>query len=280
MGVGTTGFKDVDSWRELLGATEDTYSEFKELNKKIIKPATKGVSQKSGIIVEPEFERERRKIARIKFNVSENPQMQLLDYKEHNRIRHTDAYKRARDLGLKDVEIIHWIETKGDTFVAEVVAYVEGKKGIKNTAGYLVQALKGAYGVKSAEERQREQAAREQAETRRLERAAQAEAEAAQEALKTRFHEHRRQRTREIIATLSDKDVVQISAVLSDNLPPIRSVSQAWHKIEANPRRVEELSKVAQAVIGGALADHVLERWGRPEDQELVAFQAQDMTAP
>ena len=81
VGSGSTGFKDVSSWRALLGAEEKTYDEFKELNKKVLKPASKGVNSKSGILVEPEFEREKRKVARIKFKVAENPQMQLLDHK-------------------------------------------------------------------------------------------------------------------------------------------------------------------------------------------------------
>ena len=156
VGIGTTGFKSVEDWRSVLGATEGTYDEFKRLNTMVLKPATKGVNSKSGILVEPEFEREKRKVARIKFKVAENPQMQLLDYKEHTRIRELEVFKKAVKLGLKDVEVIYWIETKGERFVAETVAYVEDKKPEKNPTGYLVNALKRGYGEKSPEERQKE----------------------------------------------------------------------------------------------------------------------------
>ena len=57
IGVNTTGFKDVEDWRAVLGAEEATYNQFKDFNKKVLKPAIKGVNSKSGIIVDPEFER-------------------------------------------------------------------------------------------------------------------------------------------------------------------------------------------------------------------------------
>ena len=155
VGVGTTGFKDVADWRGLLGAKEDTYNEFKRLNTMVLKPATKGINEKSGIIIEPEFEREKRRIARIKFKVSENPQMQLLDYKEHGRIRETEAFKSARSIGLKDVEGIYWVETKGERYVSEAVIYVK-ERNPKNPVAYLVQALKEGYGEKSPEQREKE----------------------------------------------------------------------------------------------------------------------------
>lgn len=156
VGAGTTGYKSVQDWRSVLGATEGTYDEFKRLNTMVLKPATNGVNSKSGILVEPEFEREKRKVARIKFKVAENPQMQLLDHKEHSKIRATETFKRARELGLKDVEAIYWIENKGEQYLIETIAYVEAKKPKQNPTGYLVNALKNGYGEKSPEQRQEE----------------------------------------------------------------------------------------------------------------------------
>ena len=86
IGVQTTGFKDVEDWRAVLGAEDPTYDQFKDFNKKVLKPAIQGVNSKSGIIVDPEFEREKRRVARIKFNVREDPQLSLL-YSESRKTR-------------------------------------------------------------------------------------------------------------------------------------------------------------------------------------------------
>ncbi|MEZ5784650.1 MAG: replication initiation protein [Rhizobiaceae bacterium] len=171
VGVGSTGFKDVEDWRDLLGANEETYDEFKRLNAMVIKPAIDGVNNKSGIIVDPEFEREKRRVARIRFNVRENPQMSLLDHEKHSRIRQSNAYAAARELGLKDVEALHWIEAKGEAYVLDAVEYVRSKKP-ENPAGYLVAALRKGFGERTDAEREevtKRQLALEDSRTRRAE---------------------------------------------------------------------------------------------------------------
>ncbi|MGB1207650.1 MAG: replication initiation protein, partial [Paracoccaceae bacterium] len=155
IGVKTTGFKDVADWRSVLGAEDPTYDQFKDFNKKVLKPAIQGVNSKSGIIIDPEFEREKRRVARIKFNVREDPQLSLLDHRAHSQIRQTDAYKAVRAVGLDDVVAIHFIETKGEEAVCEAVAYVR-EKAPKNPGGYLISALKSGYGQKTLADRERQ----------------------------------------------------------------------------------------------------------------------------
>lgn len=154
--VGSTGFKDVERWRKLLGATDATYDEFKHLNSLVLKPTIKGVNEKSGILLEPEFEREKRKVARIKFTIRENEQLSLLDYASHKEIRATQAFADATKMGLLDVQAIHWIEARGAQYVAEAVEYVkkQGKKA-KKPSSYLLNALNQGYGEKSPAEREK-----------------------------------------------------------------------------------------------------------------------------
>lgn len=154
--VGSTGFKDVERWRKLLGATDATYDEFKHLNSLVLKPTIKGVNEKSGILLEPEFEREKRKVARIKFSIRENEQLSLLDYASHREIRATQAFMDATEMGLLDVQAIHWIEARGAEYVAEAVEYVkkQGKKA-KKPSSYLLNALNQGYGEKTPAEREK-----------------------------------------------------------------------------------------------------------------------------
>jgi hypothetical protein len=76
-GIGTTGWRDLAFWRNVLGVEEGEYHLFKEFNKKVIKPAVKEVNSISDILLEPEYRRERRRVAFIRFNIKQNPQIQI-----------------------------------------------------------------------------------------------------------------------------------------------------------------------------------------------------------
>jgi hypothetical protein len=268
--VQTTGFKDVEDWRAVLGAEDPTYDQFKDFNKKVLKPAIQGVNSKSGIIVDPEFEREKRRVARIKFNVREDPQLSLLEYREHSKIRETEAYKAVRDIGLQDVVAIHFIETKGEAAVLEAVAYVQDKKP-KNPTGYLVHALKSGYGVKTTEERKKAVQGQQRALEDRDARKAEADAVAAQKALEGRFKAHQKDRVREILAKLSSEDRETVREMVSGDIP-IPSVAQQWDAIGRDPDRVDELKRGARGIMLNRLTETVLGRWGTVEDRDIQAF--------
>lgn len=154
--VGTTGFKAVEDWKKLLGATEETYTQFKRFNDLVLKPAVKGVNEKSGVLVALEFKREKRKISEIKFSVTENPQLGLLDYQEHNKIRKSDLYQQLLAYEISDAVAIYWIESKGERYVHEALDYTEAKKPEKNFAGYLADAVRKGYGQKTDAQRENE----------------------------------------------------------------------------------------------------------------------------
>lgn len=272
-GTGSTGFKDVSEWRDLLGATEPTYDEFKRLNSLVLKPAAKGVNSKSGILVDPQFERIKRKVARIKFTVRANPQQSLLDHKEHARIRGTAAYQTAVAMGVEEVVVIHHIETHGEQYVAEVIDYVKAKKP-KNRAAYLAHALRAGYGVKTPEERQRLAQAAIKASEARASRTAAAKQEAERKALEAEFRAHRQARTQAILASKSDRERASVVAETLQRLsgPVMRSHADAWKKLDCDPARIGELGIAARAVIGGKLAEVVLSQWGEPGDVDIEVF--------
>ena len=278
IGTGSTGFKDVSEWRDLLGATEPTYNEFKRLNSLVLKPATKGVNDKSGILVDPQFERDKRKVARIKFSVRENPQLSLLDYKEQSRMRETAAYKAAVAMGVEEVVVIHYIEAKGEHYVAEAIEYVKDKNP-KNPAAYLAHAIRSGYGEKTQEERQRIAEAQTKASAIKAARAEAAQQEADRKTLELHFREHRQMRTEAILASMSDGEW---SSVVVDTLellkgPYMRSHVKAWKDLDCDPKRVSELGVVGRALVGGKLSEVVLTRWGDPADNDLEAFKSQEL---
>lgn len=267
IGVQTTGFKDVEDWRAVLGAEDPTYDQFKDFNKKVLKPAIQGVNSKSGIIVDPEFEREKRRVARIKFNVREDPQLSLLEYREHSKIRETDAYAAVRDIGLQDVVAIHFIETKGEEAVLEAVAYVLDKKP-KNPTGYLVHALKSGYGEKTPEERERAAEAEKRAiEAQEVERA-----QRAQEALERRFRAHQEARVKAILADLSTEEREAVRQAVSEDIP-IPAVAQQWDAVGRDLDRIGELKRAAKGIMLSRLKDAVLSGWGTAQDRDMARFQ-------
>ena len=72
--VGTTGWIDLDTWRDLLGVGEDQYPAFKALRQKVLAPAIREVNEFSDIRVEMETQREKRRIVALKFVVAEAPE--------------------------------------------------------------------------------------------------------------------------------------------------------------------------------------------------------------
>jgi len=268
--VGSTGFKDVEDWRALLGATEPLYDEFKYFNKKVLKEASLGVKEKAGLIVEPEFEREKRKVARIRFLVSENPQGSLFDHAAHSRMRQMPVYKTAQSMGLKEVEIFYWIEKKGEAYVEDAVAYAQAQKAEK-PAAYLVTTLKQGYGQQTPEERQKKIDAAERAEAFRVDQEAKVAAQREEEELAERFRVHQAARTSEILAELSaeEREVVR-EAVSSDIAIP--AVAQQWDAIERDLDRIDELKPMPKGIMLNRLNSFVLERWGRAGDTDIAAF--------
>jgi hypothetical protein len=229
IGVGTTGFKSLEDWRDLLGAKDPYYDDFKNLNRKVLKAATQGVCDKSGIIVNSEFKREKRKVARIKFSVKENPQMQLFKHQEHSRMRECDAYKGLRNFGLSDVEAIFWIGKKGEVSVLENLIYVKEKTPSKNPVGYLVTALKSGYGEKSPEDRKREELARKAVAKNAEARQEKVLADQTEEALKAEFSTHQKIRTAELLGAQNAVSITQLGEAVANALS-LRAMCLRWEE--------------------------------------------------
>ena len=76
--IGSTGWIELETWRDLLGVREGTYPAFKEFRRRVLKPAIKEVNEHSDILVtlEPPM-REKRRIVALKFTIKNNSQLSL-----------------------------------------------------------------------------------------------------------------------------------------------------------------------------------------------------------
>ena len=179
--VGTTGWKSLDFWRHVLGVGEKDYPQFKEFNRKIIKPAIKEVNATSDIGLKVEYRREKRRVVAIKFNVSKNPQLpipfpikeELMKRAKEEAEREKEelktitmdeapeAYRRMLSFGLSKKHADTFRKQHNDEYIMENLDIVErdyqaGK--IELLPAYTCDALKNDYRPKkSPVERTREE---------------------------------------------------------------------------------------------------------------------------
>jgi hypothetical protein len=137
--TGSTGWIPVETWRRLLGADASMYDEFKHFSAEVIKKAVREINQVSNIVVTPEYKREARRVAQIRFLVEDNPQKSMYDNEdeEQKSIRESEAFKRLTRLGVGDRLAISWIQQEPDRALQTAI-YVEERaksKQIRGNAG-------------------------------------------------------------------------------------------------------------------------------------------------
>lgn len=75
--VRATGWWDLELFRKLMGIEEKEYKQFKDLHKRVIKPAVTQVNAQSDIFLTVEFQRDKRRVVALRFLVEDNPQIML-----------------------------------------------------------------------------------------------------------------------------------------------------------------------------------------------------------
>ncbi|NEK24548.1 RepB family plasmid replication initiator protein [Sulfitobacter sp. JBTF-M27] len=149
--TGSTGWWPLDLFRRLMGVDgSDYYAVYKHLNAKIIKPAVKEVNKTSNIMVEPEIRKRGRAVTDIRFKITENPQLAILDLDDGAGVRRSDVYEKLQGLGVSDRLARQWIAEHGEDHVAAKIAYVGAQRGVKNPVGYLSAALREDYAAENA----------------------------------------------------------------------------------------------------------------------------------
>ncbi|WP_112313354.1 replication initiation protein [Pseudogemmobacter bohemicus] len=150
--TGSTGWWSLDIFRRLMGVADSPYyDEFKHLNAKIIKPAVAEVNKTSNIVVVPELRKMGRQVTEIRFLISENPQLAILDLDDGEGHRSSEVYARLRALGVSDRLARQWIQEHGEDHLHQKLDYVAGQGGVRNAVGYLSKVLKEG-GAKEAVE--------------------------------------------------------------------------------------------------------------------------------
>lgn len=102
----------VDEFRSLMGLENGKYKEFKQLKKNIINMALKEINEKTDLFVTLELEKLSRKVIKVRFQISENPQ-KMANLKRINAWKDLQEVERLDDGLVEKLKQINFSETQG-----------------------------------------------------------------------------------------------------------------------------------------------------------------------
>ena len=156
---GSTGEWSLEFFREIIGATANYYDDYRELNRKIIKPSLEKINRDTDIEATVEPVKKSRQVVGLKFFVREktdeekakmpntlpgtSPKEGIDAFAE---VRNTEAFKALLKHGISERLAFATIQEKGEQAVLDLVAYTEDKDAQKliktNTRTYLTHLVK------------------------------------------------------------------------------------------------------------------------------------------
>lgn len=161
--VGRTGAWEVELLRMMMGAHNDkTYKVFKSFNDLCLKRAVREINACSDIHIEPEFEREGRSIARIRFKVEKNKQNHLYTRSIDDplaQLRQGSLYIKLRSMDLSDSLACLYIQHNHQR-AKDALSYMESKLGsepgrVRNKGAYIRALLESDCDLSSQDEKGR-----------------------------------------------------------------------------------------------------------------------------
>lgn len=146
--VRSTGWWELDKFRNLMGADAPMYDDFKRLSGFVIKKAVEEINRISDIKLTPEYQRQGRKVVSVRFLIEENPQQSLfgpnpLDDDDMVSIRESETFKRLREHGISErLALAYMKQDPEQARLAVEETEKRDKKGlIKTSAGAYIKKL-------------------------------------------------------------------------------------------------------------------------------------------
>lgn len=140
---GKTEVWTLEFFRAAMGAEAPLYNDFKNLNRKIIKPNVTKVNERTDIKLETVYHKQGRRCVGIQFLVRDNPQLPLVLETEDSEI--LTVRKRLVEWGIGEVQVDTYLKDYDPEYLREKIAFVEAEvksgKAIKSVNGYLHKAI-------------------------------------------------------------------------------------------------------------------------------------------
>ena len=160
---GETSFIPIETFRELMGIEVDEYRTFKSLNQLIIKPAVREINKETGYFVEVKQKRVGRKVAFLKFLISQPLEISSTMETELADLNIHELPPIALELvqaGVSRKEALRIANQKWDTvdpaalpedrddfavYVEEKIGLAQHATDVKNAGGFIVKAIHENY---------------------------------------------------------------------------------------------------------------------------------------
>ncbi|SMX45585.1 Initiator Replication protein [Octadecabacter ascidiaceicola] len=294
--------------RSYLGVEPSAYPAFKAFKQWVLKPLLDSVNERTDLQLSYEPVKTGRKLTHLKFTIKPQAwQLQLFEAehaermvtelaksfdgalienkKEPAQIEAGASGERAGlidkcvKLGVTSKTVERALKAYGVQGVGEIIAHTESRfrkmdaKGEKYDAkNYLAKMLNEGVGVKAAAERQKAEKAAQALAKREAARLELSKAEQAAEALEAEFKDHQRKRATELIETQSAANMVELSAVVGDLIPPLPDYRNRWRSIEGEIKKLDRRKITDRTIFNGYVVPEALRLWGKPEDLNLATY--------
>ena len=160
---GETSFIPIETFRELMGIEVDEYRTFKSLNQLIIKPAVREINKETGYFVEVKQKRVGRKVAFLKFlisqplEISSTMKTELADLNIHDLppialelVQAGVSRKEALRIGNQEWDTVDPAALPEDrddfaVYVEEKIGLAQHATDVKNAGGFIAKAIHENY---------------------------------------------------------------------------------------------------------------------------------------
>ena len=159
---GETPFIPLETFKTLMGLDETDYLLFKELNRNVIKPAIKEINDLTDYLVAVEQKRFKRRIAELKFRIikvkqlpvqeSVFPDIENLPPVAIELLQAEIDRNMALKIATQDWDFVNPEKVPSPGSYADFLSYISEKiemsvaaVGVKNRAGYIVEAIRENY---------------------------------------------------------------------------------------------------------------------------------------
>lgn len=156
-GLPHTKWFEMELFKKLMGVPAGKYDIFRDFKKRVLDKAIDEVNTYSDLIITSEFQKEGRKVTKVRFTLKDrarktrlgSPNMQSKLAAESCELN----IKLSETFGLSTEQIEQLLSEYKREFVEEKVAVIENSKSFKegrveNLAGYLISAIKNNYQAK------------------------------------------------------------------------------------------------------------------------------------
>ena len=149
-GLPHTKWFDLAMFKRLMGVPETKYPIFRDFKRRVLDKAIDEVNMYSDLFITPEYIKEGRKVARVRFLLKDRAKRTRLGLSGNIQEDDVIKHKLYAQFGLSSEQIEQLLSNYAKDYILEKIALVESSKlyqegRVANLAGYMISAVKNNY---------------------------------------------------------------------------------------------------------------------------------------